>query len=78
MQEITPNVMIKVCDSITSDNIKSKADNNPKIKKLTDKPSLYSVMIKAMKTMASPVSSCNNLMMIKGIPKMITAKMVFL
>jgi hypothetical protein len=55
--EIIPNTIINVCDSTTSDNTNNKADNRPKIKKLTDKPSLYNVIIKAIRTRAKPVSS---------------------
>ena len=67
--EIIPKAIINVWDSITNDKTKSKADNKPKIKKLTDKPSRYKVIIKAMKTMAKPVSSCSTFIINSGRPK---------
>ena len=75
---IIPNAIINVCDAITNDNINSKPDSKPNIKKLTDNPSLYKVIIKAINTSAKPVSSCNTLIISNGTPKIATAMMVFL
>ena len=74
----TASVIINVGDSMTKDSTNSKAENKPIIKKLTDNPSLYSTTINTTNTMAKPVSSCNNLIINNGNPKIAAAINVFL
>ena len=52
--------------------------NNPKIKNPTLNPSLYNTIIKAIKTIAKPVSFCNLIIRINGKTIKSKAKTVFL